>query len=97
MNQDADPEGELYGATVCLTGKLTSMTRDEAFQKLADVGARPAENVTKKTDVLVSASQTQLKPGDVLSGKAKKAQSLLESGQSIEVLDEDEFLRRLGS
>ncbi|WP_405421705.1 hypothetical protein [Streptomyces erythrochromogenes] len=33
VNQDADPEGELYGATVCLTGKLTSMTRDEAFAR----------------------------------------------------------------
>ncbi|MFI5803476.1 exonuclease domain-containing protein [Streptomyces sp. NPDC051561] len=94
-NPDADPDGALYGATVCLTGKLTSMTRDEAFHKLAEVGAQPAENVTKKTTILISASQTQLKPGDTLSGKAKKAQSLLDAGQDIEVLDEDEFLRRL--
>lgn len=96
-NPDADPDGALYGATVCLTGKLTSMTRDEAFRKLAEAGAQPAENVTKKTDILVSASQSQLKPGDTLSGKAKKAQALLEAGQDIEVLDEDEFLRRLHS
>ncbi|MET9132064.1 exonuclease domain-containing protein [Streptomyces antibioticus] len=96
-NPDADPDGALYGAMVCLTGKLTSMTRDEAFRRLAEVGARPAENVTKKTDVLVSASQARLRPGDTLSGKAKRAQALLESGQDIEVIDEDEFLRRLNS
>lgn len=94
-NPDADPEGALYGAVVCLTGKLTSMTRDEAFGKIAEVGGQPTENVTKKTTILVSASQTQLKPGDTLSGKTKKAQALLEAGQDIEVLDEDEFLRRL--
>lgn len=96
-NPDADPEGALYGAVVCLTGKLTSMTRNEAFHKIAEVGGQPAENVTKKTNVLVSASQTQLKPGDTLSGKAKRAQELLEAGQDIEVIDEDEFLRRLYS
>ncbi|MFK0160853.1 exonuclease domain-containing protein [Streptomyces sp. NPDC090493] len=94
-NPDADPESALYGAVVCLTGKLTSMTRDEAFGKIAKVGGQPTENVTKKTTILVSASQTQLKPGDTLSGKTKKAQALLEAGQDIEVLDEDEFLRRL--
>lgn len=97
VNPDADPDGELYGAAVCITGTLTSMTRDDAFRKLAEVGAQPEKNVTKKTTVLVSASQSQLKPGDTLSGKTKKAQALLEAGQEIEVLDEDEFLRRLGS
>ncbi len=94
-NPNADPDGALYGATVCLTGKLSSMTRDEAFRTLAEVGAQPAENVTKSTDILVSASQSRLRPGDTLSGKAKKAQALLQSGQDIEVIDEDEFLRRL--
>lgn len=96
-NPDADPDGALYGLTVCITGALTSMKREEAFARLSEVGAQPAENVTKKTNILVSASQTQLKPGDTLSGKAKKAQSLLEAGQDIEVLDEDELLRRLWS
>ncbi|MFR9797887.1 exonuclease domain-containing protein [Streptomyces sp. MS06] len=94
---DADPDGALYGALVCLTGKLNSMTRDEAFHRLAGVGAQPAENVTKRTDVLVSASPAGLRPGNSLSGKAKRAQALLESGQDIEVIDEDEFLRRLNS
>ncbi|KNB52357.1 exonuclease domain-containing protein [Streptomyces caatingaensis] len=93
---DADPDGELYGAAVCITGTLASMTRDEAHRRLAEAGAQPEKNVTKRTTILVSASQTQLKPGDTLSGKARKAQALLESGQEIEVLDEDEFLRRLG-
>ena len=97
VNPDADPEGALYGAVVCLTGKLTSMTRDEAFRRIAEVGGQPAGTVTKKTTILVSASQTRLKPGDTLSGKAKNAQALLEAGQDIEVLDEDEFLRRLYS
>ncbi|MBT2404021.1 MULTISPECIES: exonuclease domain-containing protein [unclassified Streptomyces] len=96
-NPDADPDGALYGLIVCLTGKLTAMERPEAFARLAAVGAQPTKNVTKKTDILVSATQTQLKPGDTLSGKLKDAQALLDAGQAIEVVDEDEFLRRLGT
>ncbi|MEV5277489.1 exonuclease domain-containing protein [Streptomyces sp. NPDC052811] len=96
-NLNADPDGALYGLTVCLTGTLTSMKRDEAFARLAEVGAQPVKKMTKTTDILVSATQTQLKPGSTLSGKAKEAQALLDAGQAIEVLDEDEFLRRLGS
>ncbi|MFI5984278.1 exonuclease domain-containing protein [Streptomyces sp. NPDC051555] len=96
-NPDADPDGALYGLTVCLTGTLTSMERAEAFTRLAEVGAQPTKTMTKKTDLLVSATQTQLKPGDTLSGKLKSAQALLEAGQAIEVVDEDEFLRRLGA
>ncbi|MEU9025952.1 exonuclease domain-containing protein [Streptomyces sp. NPDC048383] len=96
-NPDADPEGPLYGLTVCLTGTLTSMERAEAFNRLAAVGAQPTKTMTKKTDVLVSAAQTQLKPGDTLSGKLKSAQALLDASQAIEVVDEDEFLRRLGA
>lgn len=93
---DADPEGALYGLTVCLTGTLASMKREEAFARLADAGAQPTKTMTKKTNILVSAEQTNLKPGDVLSGKSKQAQALLDAGQDIEVLDENEFLRRLG-
>lgn len=95
-NPDADPDGPLYGMTVVLTGTLTSMTRHEAFARLAKAGARPAAAVTKKTDVLVSATQ-RIRPGDALSGKARRAQELLASGHDIEVLDEDEFLRRLSA
>lgn len=53
--------------------------------------------MTKKTDLMVSATQTQLKPGGTLRGKAKGARALLDAGKAIEVVDEDEFLRRLGA
>ncbi|MFJ2783768.1 MULTISPECIES: exonuclease domain-containing protein [unclassified Streptomyces] len=96
-NPAADPEGALYGLTVCLTGTLTSMKRTDAFDRLAEAGAQPVKTVTRKTDILVSATQTQLKPGDTLSGKLKEARALLDAGWPIEVVDEDEFLRRLGS
>lgn len=94
-NADADPEGALYGLTVCLTGRLTSMTRDEAYDRLAAVGAQPAPNVSKKTDILISATQTRLLPGASMSGKEAKAQELLTAGHDIEVIDEAEFLQRL--
>lgn len=94
-NADADPEGPLYGLTVCLTGRLTSMTRDEAYERLAAAGAQPVPNVSKKTDILISATQTRLLPGSSMSGKEAKAQELLATGHDIEVIDETEFLQRL--
>jgi DNA polymerase III epsilon subunit-like protein len=94
---DADPDGPFYGLTVCLTGRLTSMTREEAHERLAAAGAQAALNVSTKTDVLVSATQTGLLPGSTMSGKEAKAQELLGAGHDIEVIDEIEFLQRLQS
>ncbi|MDE0268083.1 MAG: hypothetical protein OXI96_03480 [Acidimicrobiaceae bacterium] len=48
-----DPEGALFGRKVVFTGKLTSMPRREAFQLAVDVGAKPVESVSGKTDYLV--------------------------------------------
>jgi DNA polymerase III epsilon subunit-like protein len=96
-NTDADPDGPLFGLTVCLTGQLSSMTRAEAHTRLAAAGAQPVSNVSGKTDVLVSATQTSLLPGSTMSGKETKAQQLLESGHDIEVIDETELLQRLSS
>jgi NAD-dependent DNA ligase len=96
-NPDADPDGALCGLTVCLTRRLASMTREEAQDRLAAVGAQPAAGVSRKTHILVSAEQANLLPGSSISGKAAKAQELLSAGHDIEVIDEVEFLQRLQS
>jgi DNA polymerase III epsilon subunit-like protein len=94
---DADPDGTLYGLTVCITGRLASMSRDEAHDRLAGAGAQPVINVSKKTKILVSATQTNLLPDSAMSGKEAKAWQLLSAGHDIEVIDEIEFLQRLQS
>jgi DNA ligase (NAD+) len=66
-----------------LTGGLEAMSRDEAIKAAEDAGARITSSVSKKTDFVVAGSD----PGT----KLDKAQSL-----EVEIIDEKEFLRRLG-
>ncbi|WP_217569286.1 exonuclease domain-containing protein [Streptomyces sp. GbtcB7] len=96
-NPDADPEGPLYGRHVCITGTLNSLSRTDAQQRLADVGAQATAGVSRKTDVLVvgTADPTRFAPGMTLSGKHRKAQELLDAGHEIEVISETDFLELL--
>ncbi|MEU7925812.1 exonuclease domain-containing protein [Micromonospora sp. NPDC049801] len=98
-NPDADPDGPFYGLTVCFTGTLLTMSRDEARHLVAEVGGQPVAGVSKKTNVLVIGEQdpSRLRPGAETSSKHQKAATLLEAGHSIEVISELDFLQRLAS
>lgn len=97
INQDADPEGYLYGRVIVFTGTLLSMTRQIAWEESARVGAIPEKAPTKSTNVLVigDINPAVLRPGCELTGKARKAFELQAKGQDIEVMTEDDFLRCL--
>ena len=69
-------DGPLKGKTVVLTGRLSSMTRDEAKQALLKLGAKVASSVSRSTDLVIAGEH----PGS-------KADRALELG--VEVLDED--------
>ena len=71
---DLDPDHPLFGRTVAFTGPLVSMERSEAMQRVADVGGRPADSVTKKTDFLVVGGRYF----DVFSHKTTKLQKATE-------------------
>ncbi|MCX5236171.1 exonuclease domain-containing protein [Streptomyces prunicolor] len=96
-NPDADPEGLLYGRYVCITGTLNSLSRADAQQRLADVGAQATTGVSRKTDMLVvgTADPTRFAPGMALSEKHRKAHELLDAGHEIEVMSETDFLELL--
>ncbi|MEV5462618.1 exonuclease domain-containing protein [Streptomyces cellulosae] len=98
-NPDADPNGALYGKTVCITGTLASMTRPEAQAALANVGGIPVSSVSGKTNVLVVATPDprRFAIGSEKSNKQKAAEKLLEAGKDIEVIGEADFYERLNS
>ncbi len=79
----APGEGALAGATLVLTGGLERLSREEATALAQEAGARVASSVSKKTDFVVA--------GENSGSKLARAEEL-----GVEVIDEDEFLRRLG-
>lgn len=91
----ANPESIFYGRTVVFTGTLSSMTRAQAFQIIADIGGIPSNNLTNNTDFLVVGQQDFKKVGDGLSNKQEKAIKMLDQGVPIEVISEDDFLRNV--
>lgn len=94
LAEDADPDGYLYDRVVVFTGKLSSMTRREAWDCVSRVGGRPQENTTKRTNVLVigDLNPAALRPGATLSARAEKAFRLQDEGQEIELMTEADFL-----
>lgn len=76
--------GPLDGRTVVLTGTLDAMTRDEAGERLAALGAKVAGSVSKKTHLVVA--------GENAGSKLAKAQEL-----GIEVWDEAQLLAFLAA
>jgi DNA ligase (NAD+) len=77
------PEGPLSGVTLVLTGGLTAVSRDEATRAAEEAGAKVTSSVSKKTDFVVA--------GENPGSKLAKAEQL-----GVEVIDEAEFLKRIG-
>jgi DNA ligase (NAD+) len=75
--------GALVGKTYVLTGTLPTLSRGQATELIESAGGRVAGSVSKKTDAVVA--------GGEAGGKLDKAQAL-----GVEVIDEDELLRRVG-
>jgi DNA ligase (NAD+) len=75
--------GAFEGKTFVLTGRLASMSRDEAGDIIREMGGTVSGSVSKKTDYVVA--------GDDAGNKLRKATEL-----GLSILDEDEFLKLAG-
>ena len=80
----AGGDGSLSGKTYVLTGTLPTLSRTRATELIEAAGGRVAGSVSKKTDAVVA--------GEDAGSKLEKAKSL-----GVEVIDESELLRRVGS
>lgn len=79
LGKKVEADAQLSGMTVVLTGKLEQMTRNEAKEKLQNLGAKVTGSVSKKTSLVVAGSDA--------GSKLAKAQEL-----GIDVRDEDWLL-----
>ena len=75
LGKKVSKDAQLAGLTVVLTGKLQRLTRNEAKEKLQDLGAKVTGSVSKKTDIVVAGADA--------GSKLTKAQTL-----GIDVRDE---------
>ena len=78
------PKGPLTNQTVVITGTLPTLSREEAEAKVRRAGGKVAASVSKKTSFVVA--------GEVPGSKLAQANRL-----GIPVVDEADFLKKLGS
>lgn len=71
------------GKTFVLTGTLSTLSRDEAADKITSLGGKASSSVSKKTDFVIA--------GENAGSKLTKASEL-----GIKIMNEDEFLKLLG-
>jgi DNA ligase (NAD+) len=73
---------ELKGKTFVLTGTLQNMTRDEASEKIRQLGGKTSSSVSKNTSFVIA--------GENAGSKLDKAQKL-----GVIILSEDDFLNMI--
>ena len=76
--------GKFSGLTIVATGSLKQFTRESIEEAIISNGGKAAGSVSKKTSFVVA--------GENAGSKLAKAEEL-----GVEVIDEDEFVRRLGA
>lgn len=84
IDAQADREQPLSGQTWVLTGSMTSLSRDQAKEKLMQLGAKVAGSVSKKTSCVVA--------GEAAGSKLADAERL-----GIPVLNEESLLALFAS
>ena len=84
LGKDIAKSSDFNGKTFVLTGSLTSITRDEAEEKIELLGGKTTSSVTKKTDIVIVGAN----PGS----KYNKALEL-----NITIWKEEEFLDKINS
>ena len=77
-------QAQLFGKIFVFTGTLSSFTREEAAERVKNLGAKVSSSVSSKTDYVVA--------GEKAGSKLSRAESL-----GVKILSESEFLALLAS
>lgn len=86
-------DNPLFEKLVCFTGTLDNLVRDDAKQLVVDLGGKPQNDITLKTNFLVlgDISYSNNVKGNETS-KMKKARQNILKGQDLTILSEQVFI-----
>ncbi|MCP4137446.1 MAG: hypothetical protein GY754_41145 [bacterium] len=96
--KEAETEGgaDLKGESFLFTGKLATMTRKEAQDKVTGAKGKNSSGVTANLDYLVIGDDGSSLYGEGKKGsKQVKAESLIEKGSEMKIISETAFLQML--
>ena len=82
--EPAARQSPFSGKTIVLTGSLSTLSRDEAKEKIVELGGRVASSVSSKTDFVVVGADA--------GSKLDKAKKL-----GVRTIDEDDFSKLISS
>jgi DNA ligase (NAD+) len=83
MEKPKTEDQPLAGKTIVVTGTLPTLDRNEVEELIVKLGGKASGSVSKKTSYVLA--------GESAGSKLDKAKAL-----GVEVIDEAEFLRRIG-
>lgn len=87
-----DPAHPLYSLSCVITGDLKHFSDRALMQEIANCGGINADNITRKTDLLIVGED--LAP-EKKTGKIKKAEEYIAKGFPIRIITESELLKML--
>lgn len=88
---NANPTHPLHGHTVVLTGNLAGFSRDEAWARLAQCGARVNKTVTRRTSVLIAGYWPDETSHPPSTEKYSEACRLQTAGQPLSIIDQHQM------
>lgn len=95
-DENIDPDHIFFEKKFVFTGKLTSMLRKEAMEKVLSIGGVPQNGITVETNYLVMGEQDLRVLNETgKSNKLRKVEKLIEEGYDIQVITENEFIKLL--
>jgi DNA polymerase-3 subunit epsilon len=91
-----NPNHTFYGKHMVFSGTLESMSRAQAWQRVADIGAQITDRIDENTNILVlGQNDTKQSTNGNMTGKQRHALRLIQKGQNIQMISESEFLGKL--
>jgi tetratricopeptide (TPR) repeat protein len=90
------PTDALRGKQIAITGRLASMTREEASELIKRCGGETTRVPTRRTSLVVVGQEEDSLDGGRLSEGLERARQLQNEGVALEIVTEQRFLEMIG-